>query len=275
MLEDDFTHVIRKALAGLELTAPQAAGRAGLEPAAVLDLLAGRWDPAAARALAPALELDAAALAAHPDYQPPGCEHPAVARLDLPFGGDQVNAWLIDGGDEKLLVDTGCDAGSLAEALADRCPISAIRHVVITHNHRDHTGGIGCFDRSRVAIHGPGESPGWQSLKPGEELTCGHLRVRIHDLSGHAVPAVGLAISGLDQPLLATGDAMFAGSIGGCPGLAKHRLAKQTLWDTLQAMDPQTLLLPGHGPPTRLDEEWRRNPFLAAMRTANSGTRHA
>jgi glyoxylase-like metal-dependent hydrolase (beta-lactamase superfamily II) len=268
MLEDDFTYVIRKALAGLELAPAQAAGRAGIDGAAVLNLLAGRWHEPSARALAPVLELDADALASHPIYEPPTVAHPAITRLDLPFGDEQVNAWLIDGGGEKLLVDSGCDETSLKRAIESICAIEEIRHVIITHNHRDHVGGLGLFEPQHTTIHGPGDGHPWCGLKPGDHIDCGGLRLDVHDLSGHAIPAIGLAISGLDLPVLATGDALFAGSIGGCPGRERHRLAKHNLFATLQPMDPQTLLLTGHGPATRLEAEWRRNPYLAAMRGA-------
>lgn len=268
MLEDDFTYVIRKALRGLEMAPAQAAERAGLEGAAVLALLAGRWDEAAARALAPVLGLDEAALAAHPQYEPPPCDHPAIARLDLPFGEEQVNAWLIDCGAGKLLIDTGCDAASLARAIGGVGDAGEIRHIIITHNHRDHVGGLGWSAGRDIAIHGPGAGHAWRELRPGGILECGDLQIHAHDLSGHAVPAVGLEVRGLDVPVIAMGDALFAGSMGGCAGRDIYQLARKTLGEVLGNADARTLLLPGHGPATRLDAERTANPFLAAMRIA-------
>lgn len=268
MLEDDFTYVIRKTLRGLEMAPAQAEELAGLEGGAVMALLAGRWDEAAARALAPVLGLDEAALAAHPQYEPPACDHHAITRLDLPFDKEQVNAWLIDCGAGKLLIDTGCDATSLARAIGDVCDAGAIRQIIITHNHRDHVGGLGWFAGRDVAIHGPGAGHAWRELRPGEMLECGDLQIHAHDLSGHAVPAIGLDISGLDVPVMAMGDALFAGSMGGCAGRDIYQLARKTLGEVLGSADGHTLLLPGHGPPTRLNAEWKANPFLAAMRIA-------
>ena len=53
-------------------------------------------------------------------------------------------------------------------------------------------------------------------MKPGDSISCGPLVVRSCDLSGHANPALGFHIDGLPFPVLVTGDALFAGSIGGC-----------------------------------------------------------
>lgn len=275
MLEDDFTYVIRKSLRGLELSPMEAAMGAGLTNSDVMELLKGNWDESSARALAPVLELDSEALASHPQYEPTPWKHPAIHRLNLPFGDEQVNAWLVDCGDGKLLIDTGCDPGSLRQAVEEICNVGDIRHLIITHNHRDHVGGLSLFDGTDIRLLGPGGDHTWHELRPNEELDCGDLHILARDLSGHAVPAVGLAISGLDEPVFAVGDALFAGSMGGCQGRESFELAKMTLHKALDAMDERTLLLTGHGPPSRLADEWQRNPFLAAMRCRVSAQQHA
>ena len=61
-----------------------------------------------------------------------------------------------------------------------------------------------------------------------------------------------------------TGDVLFAGTIGrtDLPGGDDVAMAA-TLRHLARALTPGTLLLPGHGPATRMDRELRRNPFLA------------
>lgn len=265
MLEDNFMYVIRKALRGLELAPNEAAERAGLDGAAVQGLLAGRWDEPAARLLAPAIGLDVAALAAHPDYEPPNCDHPAIQRLDLPFGEDeQVNAWLLGTGQGKLLIDAGCDDASLMATLERASAVGEIRDVIITHNHRDHVGGLGILRGRDVSVYGPvGAGGEWNELRPGNSLRCGDLEITVHDLAGHADPAIGLWIGGLGQPVLVVGDALFAGSIGGCAGKAAYQMAHRTLRAALDGLPGTTILLPGHGPATLMDAEWKSNPFLA------------
>ena len=61
-----------------------------------------------------------------------------------------------------------------------------------------------------------------------------------------------------------TGDVLFAGSIGrtDLPG-GDNAAMGRTLRELNVAIAPRTLLLPGHGPATRMDLELRRNPYLA------------
>jgi glyoxylase-like metal-dependent hydrolase (beta-lactamase superfamily II) len=66
----------------------------------------------------------------------------------------------------------------------------------------------------------------------------------------------------LQAPALVTGDALFAGSIGGCATPAIYQQALRTLRAALAPLTDQTLLLPGHGPATTVGEERAGNPFL-------------
>lgn len=276
MLEDDFSDVLRKAMRGNSLTPQQAASMASLDPADVTKLLNGSWYEPSLRILAKTLSLHDDALAALPRYCPPSYHHPAITRIEMPFGETSVNAWLLDTAKGKLLIDAGVDASSLTKALADICNPAQINHVIITHNHRDHVGGLEIFNNPNTKIHGPGPGQPWLQLNVGESLDCGTLLITAHNLSGHATPALGLEIHGLNVPVFATGDALFAGSIGGCKNRETYILALKNLSSALANLQPQTLLLPGHGPPTRLLEETHSNPFLAMHKlTKQSGMRHA
>ena len=69
-------------------------------------------------------------------------------------------------------------------------------------------------------------------------------------------------MEGLERPVLVTGDALFAGSIGGCGTPAIYQHALRRLRDLLEPLPDETVLLPGHGPATTLCEERTANPFL-------------
>ncbi len=266
MLEDDFTHVLRKALRGLEMAPAHAAAAAGLENQAVLALLAGKFDAAAIRALAGALDLDADALAGHPEYQPPPLDDPAIQRLELPFGSDSVNAWLIDAGATFLLIDTGCDSQSLRQAIRHQAAAGkAVGAVCVTHDHADHTGGLGLFASSGIPIYGPGDDPRWRPSAIGDVMKIDNLRLKVVDLAGHRTPAIGLLIDGLGAPVFATGDAVFAGSIGGCTGNSSYATALDRMHRALAPLPGATWLLPGHGPASTVASEARHNPFIARM----------
>jgi glyoxylase-like metal-dependent hydrolase (beta-lactamase superfamily II) len=256
MLEDDFTHVLRKALAGHGLTPGEAAARAGVPEEEVLAFLRGAFRAETARKIAPVLGLNARAFAAHDVYQPKPPELAEITRLDLPFGKEQVNAWLLCAGGETILFDAGCEARDLERRL-ERNP----DRVFITHAHRDHTAAVDHFLRGGIPVHAAG-IPGTIPTLPGAAVFSGPLRIRACDLAGHAVPALGFHIEGLRAPVLVTGDALFAGSIGGCASPALYQEALRKLRAALAALPDETLLLPGHGPATTLGGERAANPFL-------------
>lgn len=260
MLEDDFTYVLRKTLAGHQLTGEDAAAQAGIAEHAVLSFLRGTFCIETARRLASVLGLNPDAFAAHPHYQPKPLSLPQIHRLDLPFSDEQVNAWLVETGGVRILFDAGFETRDLIRAL--ECHgASPPDRAFITHGHRDHIGGLDHLLRAGVPVHSAG-LPGTISMKPGDAVFCGPLIVRACDLSGHFTPALGLLIEGLRTPVLVTGDALFAGSIGGCATPFLYQQALRNLRATLAPLPDQTVLLPGHGPATTLGEERVGNPFL-------------
>jgi glyoxylase-like metal-dependent hydrolase (beta-lactamase superfamily II) len=260
MLEDDFSYVLRKALAGHQLSPADAAAQAGIAEHAVLSFLRGTFSAETARRLAPVLGLDPQAFAAHVSHHPRPLAVPQIHRLDLPFSDGQVNAWLVEAGGEKVLFDAGFETRDLIVALeqnGSRLP----DRVFITHGHRDHIGGLDHLLRAGIYVHSAG-LPGTVAMKPGDAVFCGPLIVRACDLSGHFVPALGFHIEGLQAPALVTGDALFAGSIGGCATPALYQQALRNLRAALAPLPDQTVILPGHGPATTLGEERGGNPFL-------------
>ncbi len=260
MLEDDFSWVIRKAFKGHALAPAEAALRAGLPENEVLAFSRGKFSADTARRLAPVLGLNPEALANHDRYLPRPLALPNIHRLDLPFGGERVNAWLVWTGDAAILFDTGYEPTSCTVAL-DALGAPALDRVFVTHAHVDHVGGIPSFMVRGNILHGA-SIDNTLPMKAGDSIRCGPLTVRACDLSGHANPALGYHIDGLALPVLVTGDALFAGSIGGCgtPALYQHALYR--LRDVLTPLPDSTILLPGHGPATTLGEERVSNPFL-------------
>ncbi len=260
MLEDDFTYVLRKALMGHGLSPAEAARRARLAESDVTGFLGGTFSARTARKLAPVLGLREDAYGAHNFYHPLPVMLPEVHRLDLPMGGEQVNAWLLCKDDTLVLFDAGYETADLTDMLDSACG-RLPDCVFITHAHRDHIGALSYLLQAGVPVHAAGIADTIPML-PGDAVQCGPVTVRACDLSGHAVPALGFHVECLAMPVLVTGDALFAGSIGGCrtPELYRHALLR--LGDVLGPLPDATVILPGHGPATTLGEERAANPFL-------------
>ena len=75
----------------------------------------------------------------------------------------------------------------------------------------------------------------------------------------------GLTLEPPPSRTVLRGDVLFAGTIGrtDLPGGDDGEMAA-TLADPVGTLAPDVLVLPGHGPATRMDVEYRRNPFLTA-----------
>lgn len=67
----------------------------------------------------------------------------------------------------------------------------------------------------------------------------------------------------IESPILIAGDTLFAGSIGrtDLPG-GDTRLLLRSIHDKLLILPENTVVLPGHGPPTTIGQEKATNPFL-------------
>nr|WP_245880052.1 hydroxyacylglutathione hydrolase [Zobellella taiwanensis] len=123
--------------------------------------------------------------------------------------------WLISNGRQAAVVDPG-DAAPVRTALAERgLELTAI---LITHHHRDHTGGIAPLlaDWPQAQVFAPAAEPlpvpGARSLADGEPLVLPGIGLELAVLAvpGHTLGH--LAYHG--QDMLFCGDTMFSGGCG-------------------------------------------------------------
>ena len=86
----------------------------------------------------------------------------------------------------------------------------------------------------------------------------------VRDVPGHAPGHVILCDAAAGVAFV--GDVVFQGSIGrtDLPG-GNHRQLLQAIRDAVLTLPDETVLYPGHGPPTTVAQERVGNPFLAPM----------
>ncbi|HNW33907.1 MAG TPA: MBL fold metallo-hydrolase [Candidatus Ozemobacteraceae bacterium] len=96
-------------------------------------------------------------------------------------------------------------------------------------------------------------------IRHGDEITLGRETGTVISLPGHTPGGVALAF----RDVIFSGDALFAGSIGRSdfPGGNGAQLVS-AIKDRLLPLGDR-LILPGHGPATRLAHEAAHNPFLS------------
>lgn len=131
--------------------------------------------------------------------------------------------------------------------------------VFITHSHYDHTSGLRDLLEKHPRIRRYPEKQ-FFSCKGLENnrFAFGRWECRILSLPGHTPDSVGLHIA----HLVFTGDALFAGSVGGTVNDAQSRSQINSIHKEILTLSDDTFIFPGHGPITSVGIERKYNPFL-------------
>ena len=207
-----------------------------------------------------------------------------VDRFELgPIGTNCYVVRAHRGAPDAVVVDPGGNAPELRLELARagaRCAA-----ILITHCHWDHLGGVADLAEGTSApvymadLEAPVlERP--EDFYPDVPLRPHSPDVRLRGDESFDIAAISfqtLHVPGHSPGHLAyhadgalfSGDVLFAGSVG------RTDLPRAD-WDTLvesirtlfERFPPETVVYPGHGPPTTLGAERARNPFLAELRAS-------
>lgn len=271
-LEDHVGDVIRKARGMAEVPVSAAAAAAGLTERELAELeetgrTSGKPDYtrlARALGLVPA-KLEKAAAGWLPT--PIDLGRWRKLRCFITTGGGlSVNAYLVwdEVSREAALFDTGWDASPALRIITqDRL---LLRHLLITHSHEDHIAGV---EKVRAAfpdvrLHsGSRVAHGGRHNPLPDFIQLGSLRITNRDTPGHAEDGKTYIVDawpGGAPQVAIVGDAIFAGSMG--RGNQSWDLARQRVREHILSLPPDTLLCPGHGPPTTVAEERAFNPFF-------------
>jgi hydroxyacylglutathione hydrolase len=165
---------------------------------------------------------------------------------------------------DAALFDTGWDLAPI-NALLDQNRLS-LQHLFITHTHRDHIAAMDAVRERfpKVRLHTQAKhAPPQHRNRPDDFVHLGSLRITNRDTPGHAEDGVTYIVGNFpeDAPSVAiVGDAIFAGSMGGAPGLGE--LARRKVREQILSLPPETLICPGHGPLTTVGEQRTANPFF-------------
>ena len=154
------------------------------------------------------------------------------------------------------------DAADDAPQLLGMCRDLGVGRVLETHGHRDHTQavpelraagyevGIGEGDASMLPAHD-------FALRDGEVLEVGDLRLRTIATPGHSPGSTSFLLDGVDgdAPILFGGDTLFPGGPGATRPPGDFATIIRTLEERLFTLDPDTIVMPGHGADTTIGTE--------------------
>jgi len=273
-LEDELGDVLEKAMRHAGLNEDALGRRADVAPNRIRDAINYRPELSTdeLRRLAAGLGLNEVGLCAlgcgrYP-LPPPAILPFALYPLRMRHGIGVANAYLVAerGATRGVLFDTGPGIESLEAVWPPE--IRGVDAVFLTHAEGEHTGAL-CGVVERFGIREAycprgAKVPCGEAVNEGERKHYGELVVTAFSTPGHT-PAhncylVEAGNRSRGAGLLISGDLCFAGSVGGAQFCRKQLAAN--LRRMLQAVPPETVIAPGHGPLTTVQNELRYNPFV-------------
>ncbi|GAB4283330.1 MAG: MBL fold metallo-hydrolase [Candidatus Rifleibacteriota bacterium] len=196
------------------------------------------------------------------------------------LGPMEVNSYLLynKNSNSGLLIDPGDQSQTLLNRIIE---LDLNIDIFLTHGHADHIYGVDFFRqhlKAQVIISREDSkmitdetlnlscylgnplalAPAEQIIKHDHEFTLGNYKGRAKSVPGHTPGGMILVFDGL----IISGDTLFAGSIGrsDLPGGDGNLLVESIKKEIFALSD--RLVLPGHGPETRISEEKNNNPFF-------------
>lgn len=270
-LEDEFSDVLTKAMRGTRTSVASLARATGLPLESVGAWAGGKAAPHEdeARAIAPVLGMDPGKLAdaAAQRWHPDEIRLPDVRHHPQDPHPSNGYVFFLDGGKRAALVDPAGIPQNLLRVLT--AGQYHLEYILVTHKHADHcdaTADVAMnFPRAKIVMHAADVhalgSLGDTALKvkDGEELPFGDVRIRMLHTPGHTDGSS----SYLFKSTIFTGDTLFAGSVGGAYGDAStYEDILNSVRSKIFTLPDDTVVMPGHGPPSKVLWEREHNPFF-------------
>jgi glyoxylase-like metal-dependent hydrolase (beta-lactamase superfamily II) len=273
VLEDEFGDIIQKARQGRGLGIAELASRTG-STAERLSELESYEQPTEQEVQTLARELKLAPqkldVIARDAWEPETAAleaAPAAPIHRITYKPWRVNCYVIENRSEQssIVIDPGGQAHEIVQLVE---AVGTPAGILLTHGHHDHTGAVSAVQKEfdcPVFIHS-GDQEQLENISSAvvetiEEggLELASLAVRVLHLPGHTPGSVVFAT----EQAVFTGDVLFAGSIGRVnQGPSYYPRLLKGVAEKIFELPGETLVCPGHGPPSTIDQERQHNPFF-------------
>lgn len=193
------------------------------------------------------------------------------------------------GTDAAVIIDPADDPELILAKTAEMGLVPA--WILLTHGHFDHTGGVAFIKKktgAKVYIHGSDKemlsdpvkslsfftpdrgfekSEADEEVNDGDKLTLGDLTFEVLHTPGHTEGSVCYLLTdpGTGKKYMFSGDTLFRDSIGRSDTYSGSGAKIMRSLKKLSALPDDYIVLPGHGPDTKLSVEKKYNPFLSGV----------
>jgi hydroxyacylglutathione hydrolase len=200
--------------------------------------------------------------------------------------------------ERAVVVDPGQDA---FDVVLDRLDANGVQceAILLTHGHLDHVWStpqlaskldvpVFLHDEDRwlwenpasafnvpaavleeqLGLHWEPSQERLESLRDGMTMTCAGMSVEVRHTPGHTPGSSVFLLNdaGADDPVLLSGDLIFAGSVGRTDfPRGSFEQQNESLRRAVLPLDDATRIFSGHGPETTVGTERRTNPFLRPL----------
>jgi len=180
-----------------------------------------------------------------------------------------------DNSKEAVVVDPGGDVENIASAIDTM--EAKVKYILLTHGHLDHTTGVAelkditnaivCINKKDDDLITQGEylfgpllvGGADKLLKQGDIIKVSTLEFTCYDTPGHTPGGMCFLIGNC----VFTGDTLFAGSIGRTDFVGgDFNTIIHSIKSKLLCLPGETIVYPGHGPCSTINNEKKENPFL-------------
>lgn len=154
---------------------------------------------------------------------------------------------------EAIIIDPGRITEEIINQIEDNH--YNLRAILVTHNHGSHVNGMKTLQKIyRLKIYGAD----WEVAGNDTTVITGDGKLRIAGLSvrymalpGHTADSMVYKIGNV----LFTGDVISAGRIGGTTSSYGDRVLRANIKKKIFSQNDNTIIMPGHGPPTCVGAE--------------------
>lgn len=201
--------------------------------------------------------------------------------LKLEVGELQTNVYLFFSASSRkcFVIDPGAEAERIIAGIEKEKLLP--QAVILTHGHADHVGAVAALlshfhlplwlheadekemrsqvNREFAAMFGIELPPAASRLlAAGDILTLGDASLQVIHSPGHSPGSILL----YGQGLLFTGDTLFKDDVGRTDLPGGDGLQLQDSLDKIKKFPASTVILPGHGAASILEQELKSNPYL-------------